>query len=77
VPSIRKTSLLIQEISFASQEQAQGIGQISRSVEQLTQGTQGNVSAANSLSQAAQELAAHASVLEQNISFFQEQAPPA
>ncbi len=71
VPSIRKTSLLIQEISFASQEQAQGIDSISSSVEQLTQGTQANANDADSLSSAAQELAMHASVLEKNIGFFQ------
>jgi methyl-accepting chemotaxis protein len=61
VPSIRKTSLLIQAL---------GIDHISRSVEQLTEGTQANASAADSLSCAAQELAAHATVLEKNISFF-------
>lgn len=71
VPSIRKTSLLIQEISFASQEQAQGIDSISSSVEQLTLGTQDNANDADSLSSAAQELAMHASVLEKNIGFFQ------
>lgn len=71
VPSIRKTSLLIQEISFASQEQAQGIDHISCAVEQLTQSTQANASDADSLSCAAQELAEHARVLEKNIGFFQ------
>ncbi|STR45236.1 methyl-accepting chemotaxis protein [Iodobacter fluviatilis] len=71
VPSIRKTSLLIQEISYASQEQAQGIDSISSSVEQLTQVTQANASAADSLSSAARELAEHARGLEKNISFFQ------
>ncbi|AZN37762.1 methyl-accepting chemotaxis protein [Iodobacter ciconiae] len=71
VPAIRKTSLLIKEISFASQDQALGIDSITNSVEQLTEGTQANASDADSLSSAAQELAEHARGLEKSIGFFQ------
>ncbi|MGL4604411.1 MAG: methyl-accepting chemotaxis protein [Iodobacter sp.] len=70
VPSILKTSLLIQEISEASQEQAQGINQINHSVELLAEGTQINVRAADLLSGSARELAEYAGTLERNISFF-------
>ncbi len=42
VPSIKKTSDLVQEISAASQEQSSGVAQINSAVTQLSQTTQQN-----------------------------------
>jgi methyl-accepting chemotaxis protein len=42
VPSIKKTSDLVQEIAAASQEQSQGVGQINGAMGQLNKATQQN-----------------------------------
>jgi methyl-accepting chemotaxis protein len=70
VPLIRKTADLVQEISAASQEQANGIDQINSAVGQLSQTTQGNAAAAEQLNATSEELSIHASRLQEMISFF-------
>ncbi|WP_273703717.1 methyl-accepting chemotaxis protein, partial [Candidatus Accumulibacter vicinus] len=49
VPSIRKTSDLVQEIAAASQEQSAGVGQINGAMGQLNRATQQNASASEEL----------------------------
>ncbi len=49
VPSIKKTSDLVQEISAASQEQSIGVGQINSAVTQLSQTTQQNATSSEEL----------------------------
>ncbi|WP_293934298.1 methyl-accepting chemotaxis protein [Iodobacter sp.] len=71
VPLIRKTADLVQEISAASQEQANGIEQINMAVSQLSQATQGNAAAAEQLNSTSEELSIHASRLQEMIGFFQ------
>ena len=70
VPSIRKTSDLVQEIASASQEQSSGVAQINNAMNQLNQATQQNASAAEELAATAEELGGQAEQLQQLMQFF-------
>ncbi|WNG26509.1 HAMP domain-containing protein [Cystobacter fuscus] len=70
VPSIRKTADLVQEVAAVSREQAGGVAQMNRAMEQVDQVTQRNASAAEELSSTAEELAAQAESLQQMMTFF-------
>ncbi|MBM7113009.1 methyl-accepting chemotaxis protein [Archangium primigenium] len=70
VPSIRKTAELMQHQSEVMREQAAGVVQISRAMEQVDQVTQRNASAAEELSSTAEELAAQAESLRRMMLFF-------
>jgi len=70
VPSIKKTSDLVQEISAASQEQSTGVGQINTAVNQLSQTTQQNAAASEQLAATAQSMGEHAQNLQQTMGFF-------
>ena len=84
VPSIRRTAELMQHLAVVSREQAGGVVQMNRAMEQVDQVTQRNASAAEELSSTAEELAAQAESLQQMMTFFQlegegrgHQGPPA
>lgn len=70
VPSIRKTSDLVQEIAAASQEQSQGVGQINSAMSQLNMATQQNASASEELAATAEEMGAQADQLQNLMAFF-------
>ncbi len=70
VPSIKKTSDLVQEISAASEEQASGIGQVNTAMSQLNQITQQNASASEELAATAEEMSGQAEQLQDLMSFF-------
>ena len=70
VPSIRKTSDLVQEISAASIEQSSGAGQINSAVSQLSQTTQQNASSSEELAATAEEMSSQAEQLQQTMAFF-------
>ncbi len=70
VPSIKKTSDLVQEISAASQEQSSGVGQINSAVTQLSQTTQQTASSSEELAATAEEMSGQAEQLQQTMSFF-------
>ncbi|MDX9707064.1 MAG: methyl-accepting chemotaxis protein [Azospira sp.] len=70
VPSIKKTSDLVQEIAAASQEQSQGVGQINGAMGQLNQATQQNASASEELAATAEEMGGQAAQLQELMSFF-------
>jgi methyl-accepting chemotaxis protein len=70
VPSIRKTSDLVQEIAAASQEQSSGVGQINSAMGQLNQSTQQNASASEELAATAEEMGGQAEHLQQLMQFF-------
>jgi len=70
VPSIKKTSDLVQEIAAASQEQSQGVGQINGAMGQLNQATQQNASASEQLAATAEEMTGQATQLLELMSFF-------
>ena len=70
VPSIRRTSDLVQEISSASEEQNSGINQINQAMNQLNQATQQNASASEELAATAEEMGAQAEQLQGLMLFF-------
>jgi methyl-accepting chemotaxis protein len=70
VPSVQKAADIIQEVSSASTEQAQGVSQVSQAVSQMDQVTQRNASAAEELSSTAEELEAQAGSLQDVVGFF-------
>jgi methyl-accepting chemotaxis protein len=70
VPSIRKTSDLVQEIASASSEQSSGVSQINGAMGQLNQATQQNASASEELAATAEELGSQAEQLQQTMTFF-------
>jgi methyl-accepting chemotaxis protein len=71
IPSIRKTSDLVQEITAASEEQTTGLSQISNAMSQLNQATQQNASASEELAATAEEMSGQAEQLQQLMEFFQ------
>jgi methyl-accepting chemotaxis protein len=70
VPSIKKTSDLVQEISAASQEQSGGVAQINTAIGQLNQTTQQNAAASEELAATAEEMSTQAGLLQQTMEFF-------
>jgi methyl-accepting chemotaxis protein len=70
VPTINKTSELVQEISAASGEQASGVSQITSAMDHLNGATQQNASAAEELSATAEELSGQAAQLQEMMNFF-------
>ncbi len=60
VPSIRKTTDLVQEVAAASAEQSSGVAQINRALSQVDHVTQRNASSAEELSSTAEEMASQA-----------------
>ncbi|WP_286788946.1 MULTISPECIES: methyl-accepting chemotaxis protein [unclassified Pseudomonas] len=70
VPSIGKTSDLVQEIAAASEEQTSGVGQINTAMSQLSQITQQNASASEELAATSEEMSGQAEQLQQLMEFF-------
>ncbi|MBI3772617.1 MAG: MCP four helix bundle domain-containing protein [Gammaproteobacteria bacterium] len=70
VPSINKTSDLVQEITAASQEQSTGVAQVNTAMSQLNQLTQQNASASEELAATAEEMSGQAEQLQQLMAFF-------
>jgi methyl-accepting chemotaxis protein len=70
VPSIHKTSELVQEIAAASSEQTDSVSQINGAMEHVNVGTQHNASASEQLSATAEQLSAQAAQLQELMAFF-------
>lgn len=70
LPDILKTATLVQEISVASDQQAESIKQISTVMKQLDEVTQRNAAASEQLSATAHMLNDQSQVLDQEIGFF-------
>jgi len=70
IPSITKTSDLVQEIASASDEQSSGVGQINSAMAQLSQTTQQNASASEELAATAEEMSAQAEQLSKAMGYF-------
>jgi len=70
VPSIKKTAELVQEVATASREQAAGVSQVNKAMNQMDQVTQRNASAAEELSGTADQMASQAANLQQLLSAF-------
>jgi methyl-accepting chemotaxis protein len=70
VPSIQKTSELVQEIAASSAEQSESVVQIGGAMGQLSKATQQNASASEELAATSEELSGQAEQLQQSIAFF-------
>ncbi|GLH71726.1 methyl-accepting chemotaxis protein [Geothrix limicola] len=70
VPSIHKTSDLVQEIAAASGEQTGGVGQINGALSQISQAVQQNAAAAEELASSSEEVSAQAEELMSMMEFF-------
>ncbi|HEY9046000.1 MAG TPA: methyl-accepting chemotaxis protein [Ohtaekwangia sp.] len=70
LPDINKTAELVQEIAAASIEQNTGADQVNGAIQQLSQVTQGNASAAEEMSSNAEELNSQAEELKTAVSYF-------
>ncbi|BCG24836.1 methyl-accepting chemotaxis protein [Pseudomonas tohonis] len=70
VPSIAKTSDLVQEIAAASEEQTTGVSQINTAMSQLSEITQQSASSAEELAATAEEMSGQAEQLQQLMDFF-------
>jgi methyl-accepting chemotaxis protein len=70
LPAITKTAELVQEITAASVEQNTGANQVNGAIQQLSQVTQGNASAAEEMSANAEELNSQAEELKAAVSYF-------
>jgi methyl-accepting chemotaxis protein len=71
VPSIRKTTDLVQDVAAASLEQSMGVSQISKAMSQVDSVTQRNATAAEELAATAEEMTSQAEALERLMTFFQ------
>lgn len=81
VPEITKTADLIQEISAASKEQAEGASQVNKALFQLDQVVQQNASASEEVAATSQALSREAELLREAVAFFkvlanEQQEPP-
>jgi methyl-accepting chemotaxis protein len=76
LPSIRKTTELVQEISIANNEQSTEAEHINTAIQQLDQVTQQNAIGSENVATAAEELAAQAEQLRNIMQFFKIEATP-
>lgn len=70
VPSIQRTSELVQEIAAASNEQSTGANEINGAIAQITIATQQNAAASEELSATSEELTQQAVQLQELIAYF-------
>jgi methyl-accepting chemotaxis protein len=70
VPSIRRTSDLVQEVSAATKEQASGVSQINGAMSQLDTIMQQNAAAAEELAGTSEQMAGNAESLRRLVSYF-------
>ena len=70
IPKINTTSMLVQEIAAASQEQNNGSHQVNSAIQQLNDITQENAAASEELASSAEMLADQAEHLKSAIAFF-------
>lgn len=70
LPDINRTAQLVQEIAAASVEQNTGADQVNGAIQQLSQVTQGNASAAEEMSSNAEELNGQAEELKAAVAYF-------
>jgi methyl-accepting chemotaxis protein len=76
VPSIRKTSDLVQGIATASEEQSAGVGQINSAMGQLNKTTQMNAASSEQLAATAEEMGGQAMQLMDLMAFFKVRERP-
>ncbi|MBN1989759.1 MAG: hypothetical protein JW783_10215 [Bacteroidales bacterium] len=70
VPSIKRTTSLVQEIAASTHEQRGGIDQINSAIQQFNDIVQSNAAVAEELATSSEELAGQVEILRQSIGFF-------
>ncbi len=70
VTGIQKTAELIQEISVSGAEQAGGIAQVNKAIQQLDQVIQANAAAAEEMAAGSRDFSFHAERLRRSLAFF-------
>jgi methyl-accepting chemotaxis protein len=70
LPEVEKTTSLVQEITAASLEQNNGVGQVNNAIQQLNDVTQQNATASEEIASSSEELSSQAFALTELISFF-------
>jgi methyl-accepting chemotaxis protein len=70
VPSIRRTTDLVQEVARASTAQARDLDQVSQAMRQVDQASRRNAIAAEELAATAEEMSAQSETVQQILSFF-------
>ncbi|MGV1099557.1 methyl-accepting chemotaxis protein [Thiovibrio sp. JS02] len=70
VPQIQKTAELVHEIDAASNEQARGIDENAKAIQQFDQVIQANSAAAEEMASTSEELTAQAAQLQDSIAYF-------
>lgn len=70
IPEIEKTSRLVQDIAFASNDQRSGIDQVGRAINDLNYVVQQNIAASEELASSSEELASQAEQLKDSVRFF-------
>ena len=70
IPEIEKTSNLLQDISYSSQEQNIGTSQVTTAINQINTTTQQNAAIAEELATSAEQLSSQAEILKDMIGFF-------
>lgn len=70
IPRVERTANLVQEISAASNEQANGVDQVNRAMQQLNTVTQQNAAGSEELASSAEEMFAQSEQLIDAVSFF-------
>ena len=70
LPSIQRTTALVQQVASASDSQSQGLNQASQAMSDVDTVTRANASAAESLAATAEEMAAQAESVQQVLAFF-------
>jgi methyl-accepting chemotaxis protein len=70
IPSIRKTSQLVQEITQASQEQSSSLFEVNNAMGQLNQVTQQNAAAAEELAATAEQMSGQVEQLQELMQLF-------
>jgi methyl-accepting chemotaxis protein len=70
VPSIRRTSELVQEVAATTREQANGVALVNRAVARVDEVARGNAAASHQLASVATELNGQAATLADTIAYF-------
>jgi methyl-accepting chemotaxis protein len=70
VPSIQKTSELVQEVAATSREQANGVALLNRAVAQVDEVARSNAAASHQMASVATELNGQAATLTETIAYF-------
>lgn len=70
VPDIKKTSILVKEITLSSKEQVSSVNQVSQAVDQLNKATQMTSAVSEEVASSSEELDSQAEQLKNTINFF-------